>query len=546
MSKWVYSFGNGKAEGSARRADLLGGKGANLAEMCLIGLAVPPGFTITTELCSRYVQENCSTPKSLQQQVEAALAELGNGCGKRYGDKDNPLLLSVRSGSEASMPGMLDTVLNLGLNDNTVEALARQTKDARFAYDTYRRFVQIFADVVMGVDHEQFEEIIEDIRFSRGVEFENQLEAEDWVGILGRFKDAIKHETGETFPQDPHQQLWSAIEAVLKSWQNPRAVTYRNLKNISDEVGTAVNVQAMVFGNRGEDSASGVAFTRNPSTGENNLFGEYLLNSQGEDVVAGIRTPSFINERARIAAGSDDPSMEKTLPDAYEEFLRVLNMLENHYCDMQDVEFTVENGSLWLLQTRKGKRTSKAALRIAVEMAEEGLISKEEAVRRLDQAALSRLVNDIVDPDAVGKMFAKGLPASPGATAGEIVFTSDAAIAARTAGRKAILVRKETSPRDIAGMDAAAGILTSGGGMTSHAAVVARSLGKPCVCGAMSLRISYDKKSMASLGNILGEGDEITIDGSNGSVFSGSLPLITPKPSGNLAKLVAWSTANAG
>lgn len=543
MTKWVYSFGDGKAEGSAEMRELLGGKGAGLAEMNLIGLAVPPGFTITTALCVQYLEDPSCCPDELNEQVDAALGEVSKATGRTFGDKQNPLLLSVRSGARASMPGMMDTVLNLGLNDQTVEALAIETGDARFAWDTYRRFVQMFADVVMGVDHVLFEEVIDGIRAKHNVKFDNQLSADDWKAAIGNFQQIIADETGGHFPQDPHKQLWKAVDAVLKSWKSPRAITYRGLQNIPEDEGTAVNIQAMVFGNSGENSAAGVAFTRNPSTGESAIFGEYLANAQGEDVVAGIRTPRFITEKARIAAGSDDPSMEKTLPQVFDEFVLVLKKLEHHYREMQDVEFTVENGKLWLLQTRKGKRTIKAALRTAVEMADEGLISRAEAVSRIDPSALARLVNKIIDPDVEQDIFAKGLPASPGAAAGRIVFSSKDAITARDKGQKVILVRKETSPHDVGGMDAAVGILTSGGGMTSHAAVVARSMGKPCICGTMSLRINYDSGTMTSLGRTLNIGDRITIDGTSGCVLFGELPLVKPKPTGDLAKIVEWTNA---
>lgn len=541
MTKWVYTFGNGRADGSSDMSSLLGGKGANLAEMCRIGLSVPPGFTISTALCARYFADQSNIPDVLVEQVEAALSGISDVLEKSFGDKDNPLLVSVRSGARASMPGMMDTVLNLGLNDSTVDAFAEQLDDPRFAYDTYRRFVQMYAEVVLGVDPSLFEEVIDELRAMGGIEFDTDLDAGDWKQAIARFKQIIESETGSGFPQDPREQLWAAIGAVLKSWMSKRAVTYRALHKIPDDDGTAVTIQSMVFGNRGENSASGVAFTRNPSTGENNIFGEYLLNSQGEDVVAGIRTPYFLTERARISAGSSDPSLEKTLPELFDEFAQLLKLLETHYCDMQDVEFTIEEGKLWLLQTRNGKRTIRSAIRIAVEMVEEGLINKDTAVARLDPAALARMVNKIIDPDATEDVYASGLPASPGAAAGRIVFSSDDAVSARDRGEKTILMRKETSPHDIAGMDASEGILTSGGGMTSHAAVVARSMGKPCVCGAMSLRIDYDAQTVSCLGRILSAGDFITIDGTSGKVLVGELRLIKPEPTGDLAKIVGWS-----
>ncbi len=541
MTKWVYTFGNGQADGSSELSGLLGGKGANLAEMSKLGFAVPPGFTISTNLCRQYLGGQTDIPDELKEQVEAALAAVATISGKSFGDAENPLLVSVRSGARASMPGMMDTVLNLGLNDQTVEAFASQLGDARFAYDTYRRFVQMYGEVVLGVDPSLFEEVIDDLRATSGIEFDTDLGAEDWKQAITRFKQIIQAEAKKSFPQDARDQLWTAVCAVLKSWMSHRAVTYRALHKIPDDDGTAVTIQSMVFGNRGEKSASGVAFTRNPSTGENNIFGEYLLNAQGEDVVAGIRTPFFITERARISAGSSDPSLEKTLPSLFEEFAELLSKLESHYADMQDVEFTIEDGKLWLLQTRTGKRTTKSAIRIAVEMAEEGLISKETAVARLDPSALARMVNRVIDPDVEQDVYATGLPASPGAATGAIVFSSDEAIEARKAGKKVILVRKETSPHDIAGMDAAVGILTSGGGMTSHAAVVARSMGKPCVCGAMSLRIDYDAREISSLGKKFKAGDLITIDGTSGKVLVGELPLIKPEPTGDLAKIVEWA-----
>ena len=541
MTKWVYTFGNGRADGSSEMSALLGGKGANLAEMSRNGFSVPPGFTISTALCRQYLGGQTKIPEALKEQVEAALEQIAEITGKIFGDEENPLLVSVRSGARASMPGMMDTVLNLGLNDQTVEAFAEQLGDPRFAYDTYRRFVQMYGEVVLGVDPTLFEEVIEELRAMGGVEFDTDLDAGDWKQAIARFKQIIQSEAGIGFPQDAREQLWAAVCAVLKSWMSSRAVTYRALHKIPDDDGTAVTIQSMVFGNRGENSASGVAFTRNPSTGENNIFGEYLLNAQGEDVVAGIRTPYFLTERARISAGSSDPSLEKVLPELFEEFAQLLKRLEHHYSDMQDVEFTIEEGKLWLLQTRKGKRTIKSAIRVAVEMAEEGLIDKDTAVARLDPAALARMVNKVIDPDAVEDVYASGLPASPGAAAGRIVFSSDDAVSARDEGEKVILVRKETSPHDIAGMDAAVGILTSGGGMTSHAAVVARSMGKPCVCGAMSLRIDYDAQTISCLGRVLAVGDHITIDGASGKVLVGELPLIKPEPTGDLAKIVEWS-----
>src|SRR5262249_28110417 len=478
--KWVYRFGNGKAEGRADMRDLLGGKGAGLAEMANLGLPVPPGFTITTEVCTYYYRNGKTYPNDLEQQVNAALSEVGRITGKTFGDRGNPLLVSVRSGARASMPGMMDTVLNLGLNDETVEALAEKSGDRRFAYDSYRRFITMYADVVLGVEHHHFEEILDDHKDKRGYELDTDLSAEDWVELTARYKARVEEERGEPFPQDPHDQLWGAIGAVFGSWMNQRAITYRRLHHIPESWGTAVNVQAMVFGNMGDTSATGVAFTRNPSSGEKRLYAQFLINPPGEDVGAGIGTPQEITEAARTEAGSDKPSMERALPQAFKELERIYGVLERHYRDMQDLEFTVEQGKLWMLQTRVGKRTAKAALKIAVELAGEGLISREEAVSRIDPAALDQLLHPTLDPEAERKVIATGLPASPGAASGEIVFSADEAEELKAKGRKVILVRIETSPEDIHGMHAAEGILTTRGGMTSHAAVVARGMGKPC------------------------------------------------------------------
>ena len=489
--RWVYAFGGGKAEGKPGMRNLLGGKGAGLAEMANLGLPVPPGFTITTEVCTHYYANGNSYPAALEKQVKTALAEVGRITGKTFGDKVNPLLVSVRSGARASMPGMMDTVLNLGLNDETVEALAQKSGDRRFAYDSYRRFITMYSDVVLGVGHEHFEEILDDHKDRNGYTLDTDLTAKDWEELVGRYKERLEEEHGEPFPQDPFKQLWGAIGAVFGSWMNQRAITYRRLHNIPESWGTAVNVQAMVFGNMGETSATGVAFTRNPSTGEKQLYGEFLINAQGEDVVAGIRTPQEITEAARKESGSDKPSMEAAMPRAFKELTRIYRVLEKHYRDMQDLEFTVEQDKLWMLQTRSGKRTAKAALRIAVELANEGLISRKEAVTRVDPAALDQLLHPTIDPNAERKVIATGLPASPGAAAGEIVFSADDAENMKAQGKKVILVRVETSPEDIHGMHAAEGILTTRGGMTSHAAVVARGMGKPCVSGAGTLRVDY-------------------------------------------------------
>ena len=539
--KWVYSFGDGRAEGKAAMRDLLGGKGAGLAEMANLGLPVPPGFTITTDVCTYYYGHNKEYPKDLRAQVEKALAQVGRITGRTFGDKSNPLLVSVRSGARASMPGMMDTVLNLGLNDETVEALAKKSGDRRFAYDSYRRFITMYSDVVLGVGHEHFEELLDHHKERQGYSLDTDLSADDWAELVVRYKKRVKDELRQDFPQNPHQQLWGAIGAVFGSWMNQRAITYRKLHNIPENWGTAVNVQAMVFGNMGETSATGVAFTRNPSTGEKKLYGEFLINAQGEDVVAGIRTPQEISETARKEAGSDKPSMEYTLPKAYGELKRIYNVLERHYRDMQDLEFTVEQGKLWMLQTRSGKRTAKAALRIAVELANEGLISRSDAVLRVDPLSLDQLLHPTIDPRAHRRVIVTGLPASPGAASGEIVFSPDEAAQLKSDGKKVVLVRVETSPEDIHGMHAAEGILTTRGGMTSHAAVVARGMGKPCVSGAGSLRVDYATGTMSAGGKTFKKGDHITVDGSTGQVLAGKVDMIEPQLSGEFATLIGWA-----
>ena len=541
MAKWVYSFGDGKAEGKAKMRNLLGGKGANLAEMSNIGLPVPPGFTISTAVCTYFYEKKKTYPKDLKAQVEKGLAQIAKITGKKFGDKKNPLLVSVRSGARASMPGMMDTVLNLGLNDKTVEALAKNSNDRRFAYDSYRRFIQMYSDVVLGVDGHDFEEILGTWKDEHGQELDTELSDADWAEVIKRFKARVQEETGKSFPQDPHEQLWGAIGAVFGSWMTARAITYRKLHGIPENWGTAVNVQAMVFGNQGEDCATGVAFTRNPSTGEKRLYGEFLINAQGEDVVAGIRTPQEITEAARKESGSGKPSMEKAMPKAFVELSRIYNKLEKHYRDMQDLEFTVEKGKLWMLQTRSGKRTAKAALRIAVEMANEKLISRDEAVARIDPASLEQLLHPTIDPKAERKVIATGLPASPGAASGEIVFSADEAESLKGQGKKVILVRVETSPEDIHGMHAAEGILTTRGGMTSHAAVVARGMGKPCVSGAGMLRIDYAKGTMSAGPHQLKAGDVITIDGAKGQVLLGHAKMIEPELSGEFSILMGWA-----
>ena len=541
--KWVYSFGNGKAEGRADMRNLLGGKGAGLAEMANLGLPVPPGFTITTEVCTYHYENDKTYPKGLRRQVATALAQVGRTTGKAFGNSDNPLLVSVRSGARASMPGMMDTVLNLGLNDATVEAMANKSGDRRFAYDSYRRFITMYSDVVLGFPHHHFEEILDDYKDKNGYTLDTDLSADDWVELVARYQQRLKEEHGEPFPQDPEQQLWGAIGAVFGSWMNQRAITYRRLHHIPESWGTAVSVQAMVFGNMGETSATGVAFTRNPSTGEKRLYGEFLINAQGEDVVAGIRTPQEITEAARAEAGSDKPSMQRALPQAFKELTRIYGVLERHYRDMQDLEFTVEQGKLWMLQTRAGKRTAKAALKIAVDLASEGLISRKEAIARIEPAALDQLLHPTIDPKAERQVIATGLPASPGAASGEIVFSADEAETLKAKDKRVILVRVETSPEDIHGMHAAEGILTTRGGMTSHAAVVARGMGKPCVSGASALRIDYAAGTMSIAGRTFKAGDVITIDGSTGEVLAGRVPMSEPALSGEFATLMGWADA---
>ncbi len=539
--KWVYKFGSGLADGSAELKELLGGKGANLAEMANLGLPVPPGFTITTEVCSAYYDLGRKLPEGLIDQVELAVAEVGKAVGAQFGDRNNPLLVSVRSGAPASMPGMMDTVLNLGLNDQTVDGLAERSSDRRFAYDSYRRFIQMYSDVCLSVDHHLFEDILQSFKNETGLFNDTELDADDWVGIVESYKKCVEQELGEPFPQDINKQLWGAISAVFGSWQNARAITYRKLHDIPAHWGTAVNVQAMVFGNLGNNSATGVAFTRNPSTGEKKLYGEFLVNAQGEDVVAGIRTPQSLTEQARIQAGDELPSLEALMPEVFSEFKTICEKLEARYKDMQDIEFTVQNGNLWMLQTRAGKRTVEAALKIAIDLAEEGVISQEQAVMRIEPAALNQLLHPTLDPNADRNVIATGLPASPGAASGEIVFNSDEAEAMKANGKDVILVRVETSPEDIHGMHAAVGILTTRGGMTSHAAVVARGMGRPCVSGAGTIRIDYKDETMKAGTHTLKKGDLITIDGTAGQVILGSVKMKQPELSGDFAKLMAWA-----
>jgi len=540
MTKWVYAFGGGSAEGRTDMKNLLGGKGANLAEMANLGLPVPPGFTITTEVCTYYYANGESYPAELKEQVATALTKIESGTGCQFGSLENPLLVSVRSGARASMPGMMDTVLNLGLNDQTVEALAKRSNDPRFAYDSYRRFIQMYSDVVLGVEHHHFEDILESHKADRDLRLDTQLTAEDWKIVVAAFKDKVEAELGRPFPQAVEDQLWGAVGAVFGSWMNQRAITYRRLHDIPAEWGTAVNIQAMVFGNMGEDCATGVAFTRDPSTGENFFYGEYLVNAQGEDVVAGIRTPQYLTKAAREAAGADLLSMEEVMPGVFAQLAEVRKTLEAHFTDMQDIEFTVQQSKLWMLQTRTGKRTSAASLKIAVDMAREGLITKDQAVLRIEPGNLDQLLHPTLDPKAERKVVARGLPASPGAASGKVVFSAEDAEARAKNGEKVILVRIETSPEDIGGMHVSQGILTSRGGMTSHAAVVARGMGRPCVAGAGEVRIDYKARQFKALGQVVKEGDIITLDGATGEVMLGHVPTVQPELTGDFGTLMEW------
>jgi len=538
MTQWVYSFGAGHNEGRADMRNLLGGKGANLAEMASIGLPVPPGFTITTEVCTAYYEGGQKYPADLATQVRAALARVEEAVGNRFGDHHRPLLVSVRSGARVSMPGMMDTVLNLGLNDQTVEGLVTASGDARFAWDSYRRFIQMYGSVVLDVDHHRFEEIIEHVKLDTGKNEDTELTAAEWHRVVDGYKEMVAEVTGKPFPQDPETQLWGAIGAVFGSWMNQRAVTYRRLHDIPAEWGTAVNVQAMVFGNMGEDCATGVCFTRDPSTGENIFYGEYLINAQGEDVVAGIRTPQpMAKERSKPT----ERSMEEAMPAAYAELVQVRATLERHYRDMQDIEFTVQSNKLYMLQTRNGKRTAAASLKIAVDMAREGLIDHTEAVRRVNPAALDQLLHPTLDPKAPRKLLAKGLPASPGAACGIVVFSADEAEARAQKGESVILVRIETSPEDIHGMHAARGVLTTRGGMTSHAAVVARGMGRPCVAGCGGITVDYNNQYLSAGGVRIEAGQTITLDGATGEVFIGSVAMVEPQLSGDFATLMGWA-----
>ncbi|WP_409018751.1 pyruvate, phosphate dikinase [Brevundimonas vesicularis] len=541
MTKWVYGFGGGSADGDASMKNLLGGKGANLAEMSSLGLPVPPGFTVTTEACVHYYSNGQSYPAALAEQVADGLKTVEGIVGKTFGDASNPLLVSVRSGARASMPGMMDTVLNLGLNDQTVEGLARLSGDRRFAFDSYRRFITMYSNVVLGLGHDQFEEVLDDHKDRLGVSVDTELTAENWEKVVADYKDLVERELGEPFPQDPKDQLWGAISAVFASWMNDRAKFYRRMHDIPESWGTAVNVQSMVFGNMGDTSATGVAFTRNPSTGENRLYGEFLINAQGEDVVAGIRTPQSLTRAGREEMGETAPSMEEAMPEVFGQFVDVVNRLETHYRDMQDIEFTVEQGRLWMLQTRNGKRTAKSALKIAVDLASEGVISEEEAVSRVEPAALDQLLHPTLDPKAERIVVAQGLPASPGAATGKIVFDADEAERLSQVGDAVILVREETSPEDIHGMHAARGIVTARGGMTSHAAVVARGMGRPCVSGAGEIRINEKDASFTVRGRTFKAGEVITIDGGKGEVLDGAVPMIEPELTGDFQTLMAWA-----
>ncbi len=541
MTKWVYGFGDGRAEGRSEMRELLGGKGAGLAEMSNLGIAVPPGFTITTEVCTHFSDNDGAYPADLESQVDEAMAGIEGILDARFGDVEAPLLVSVRSGARASMPGMMDTVLNLGLNDETVGGLAEQSGDERFAQDSYRRFIQMYSGVVLGVDHHHFEDLLEDHKDDRGLEYDTELTTDDWAAVVELYKTKVQEDLGRPFPANPRDQLWGAIAAVFGSWMNQRAITYRRLHDIPADWGTAVNVQAMVFGNMGETSATGVAFSRNPSTGENAFYGEYLINAQGEDVVAGIRTPNPLSLAERHGNGINTPSMEETMPIVYGELVEVRAKLERHFMDIQDMEFTVQEGKLWMLQTRAGKRTAPAALRIACDMVDEGLISETEALRRIDPAQLDQLLHPTLDPAAERQVLSRALPASPGAAAGAVVFTAEDAEAWAERGDNVILVRVETSPEDIGGMHAAQGILTTRGGMTSHAAVVARGMGTPCVAGAGEISVDAAAKTMTASGIVVGEGDIITLDGASGEVMLGEVATLQPEMTGEFGRVMEWA-----
>ena len=541
MTNWVYGFGGGSADGDASMKNRLGGKGANLAEMAKLGLPVPPGFTITTEACVHYFSNGNAYPADLAEQVAAGLKKVEGIVGKTFGDAANPLLVSVRSGARASMPGMMDTVLNLGLNDATVEGLAKLSGDRRFAFDSYRRFITMYSNVVLGLSHDDFEEVLDDHKDRLGVTVDTDLSAGDWEKVVAEYKTVVERELGRPFPQDPNEQLWGAVSAVFASWMNDRAKFYRRMHDIPESWGTAVNIQSMVFGNMGETSATGVAFTRNPSTGEAKLYGEFLINAQGEDVVAGIRTPQSLTKAGREEMGETAPSMEEAMPEVFGQFVDVVGTLERHYRDMQDIEFTVEQGRLWMLQTRNGKRTAKSALKVAVDLAAEGVISQEEAISRVEPSALDQLLHPTLDPNATRNVVAAGLPASPGAATGKICFDADEAERLSQLGDAVILVREETSPEDIHGMHAARGIVTARGGMTSHAAVVARGMGRPCVSGAGEIHIDEAGQTFTARGRTFKAGEVITIDGSKGEVLDGAVAMIEPELTGDFQTLMGWA-----
>lgn len=541
MTKWVYGFNSQKTEGKREMKDLLGGKGANLAEMSSLGLPVPPGFTVTTEACLDYEKNNKEISQEIQTQVKEALLEVEKVTGKKFGDNKNPLLFSVRSGAKVSMPGMMDTVLNLGMNDDSVRGLAELTGNPRFAWDSYRRFIQMYANVVMGFNISLLESTLEDLKEARGAQEDTELEATDWEELVGVYKKIILEETGKSFPEDPLDQLWQAIAAVFGSWNNPRAMKYREINGFSHNWGTAVNVQSMVFGNMGTDSGTGVCFTRDPSTGEKVFFGEYLMNAQGEDVVAGIRTPAPINEYSKNESNRGLRTLEEVQKPTYDKLVEIYEKLEAHYKDMQDIEFTIEKSELYILQTRNGKRTAAAAVKIAADLVNEGILSKSEAILRVDPEALNQLLHPTLDPSANKTVLATGLPASPGAASGLICFTSESAAQRKEGGQKVLLVRQETSPEDISGMIASEGILTARGGMTSHAAVVARGMGKPCVAGCSDLHINYGSQTLSIGNKVFHDGDPLTIDGGTGEVMEGIVPTIAAKISDEFASFMRWA-----
>ena len=541
MDKLTFRFNNQSSQSRSNNKDILGGKGANLAQMAQMGLSVPPGFTISTKVCEYFYKNNKKIPKKLIKQVNKELKIIEKISKKKFGDLSNPLLISVRSGARVSMPGMMAPILNLGLNDKTVIALKKKTSNGRFAKDSYRRFIQMYSNVVFGIESYLFEELIENYKITKGVIQDTELEEDDWDGLIQNFKDIVKEKRKKNFPQNVNEQLWGAINAVFLSWNSKRAKTYRKINHIPDHWGTAVNVQSMVFGNMGKNCATGVAFTRNPSTGEKELFGEYLINAQGEDVVAGTRTPQYISKKLKNKSNSKALSMEESMPKIFHQLKKIFSQLENKYKDMQDIEFTVENNKLWILQTRSGKRTAKAAIKIAVDMVKEKLISNKEAVLRIDPNTLDTLLHPTLDAKADKKVIASGLPASPGAASGKVTFSADEAVRLKEQIQDTILVRAETSPEDINGMHAAKGILTSRGGMTSHAAVIARGMGKPCVSGSNEINIDYDNKSFKSGNYEVKEGDVITIDGGNGKVMLGEVPTVKPAISREFSKLMSWA-----